>query len=165
MKGTWCVTYKGHNCENKDPWMKKHIYICLLYSMQSKSPNTVNKVVEEVPSVGCTIGERRGHCPCCPTQFLLAVHFPSQVPYQSIHCSFSLPHWQHCSQWHHQEHPIRCVSPRMRHQMQIPSTAFWKFPNFTSFVQVVEGMLQVGCPSCSPQSYLILTAKQCCMKL
>jgi len=49
--------------------------------MQSKSPNTVNKVVEEVPSVGCTMGERRDRCPYCPTEFLVTVHVPSQKFY------------------------------------------------------------------------------------
>lgn len=63
----------------------RNTFICLLYSMQSKSPNTVNKVVEEVPSVGCTIVERRGHCPCCPTQFLqfTSLH-RSSIPNHSL---------------------------------------------------------------------------------
>lgn len=67
--------------------------------MQSKSPNTVNKVVEEVPSVGCTMGERKGHCPYCPTEFLVTVHVLHRSSTQILTLfiqSFSLPDWQHC---------------------------------------------------------------------
>ena len=122
--------------------------------MQSKSPNTVNKVVEEVPSVGCTMGERRGRCPYCPTEFLVTVHVPSQKFYTNpytvhsvcltgntalIDITKNVP-----SNVFLQEYGTRCKCHKSH---------FENFPTLPYFlVQVVEGMLQVGCPSCSPQS-------------
>jgi hypothetical protein len=121
--------------------------------MQSKSPNTVNKVVEEVPSVGCTMGERRGHCPYCPTQFFTCSHFPSQ--------KFHANPYTVQSAW--QATLLSITSPRMSHLMCFSkdvapdaNTLYHILKIFQLyifvFVQVVEGMLQVGCPSCSPQS-------------
>lgn len=142
--------------------------------MQSKSPNTVNKVVEEVPSVGCTMGERRNHCPYYPTkqstQFLLEVHFPSQ--------KFHTNPYNVCSVCLAGNTALDDITKN------VPSDVFLQgrgtrckyhlphFENFPTFFflflflyRLLKECYRLVAHPVHHKANLILTAKQCCMKL